>query len=460
MQTAVLILLWTMVLWRAPAALRPGGPAKQRPLWFTFAALTVAMTLRLPDVMTTLDGHTGVNNLSTLLKHLLGVLAAASLLEFVFGMTRPDNRSGQRLRLAVTGTVMAVLVALFAVMPRETEVADFYETSAGSVTATGYLLVFFGFLGSAMAAAAWLFWGSSRHAGAGWLRTGLRILGAGTAAGVAYAVVRATYLVLRLTTRADDPARDATVSDTTDVLKHVAIALIVIGSSVPAVGVAWQSARYWAHLRRLRPLWHDLTAAVPEVVLDERLRRRELRLRLHRTVVEIRDALLALQPHVTTAHRDAAEEAATAAGPTGTDRRAVAEAGWVELARAAKLAGHPPATTVQRRDPGGPDEDGDGSSSGVRRPGDAPHDLEAEARWLRRVEAARHTPQVRDFTAAHLPSTRSPETPTPGRGTSEAPASEAPAPEAPAPEAPASEAPAPDAPVSGDRSSRQETASS
>ncbi|WP_461027878.1 MAB_1171c family putative transporter, partial [Streptomyces sparsus] len=331
MQTAVLILLWAMVLWRAPAVLRRGGPPKQRSLWFTFAALTVAMTLRLPDVMTALDGRTGVNNLSTLLKHLLGVTAAASLLEFVFGMTRADSRVGRRVRLATAGAAQLVLIALFVAMPRETQVADFYETSAGSVTATGYLLVFFGFLGAVMVAAAWLFWGSSRHAGAGWLRTGLRLLGAGTAAGVAYALVRSAYLVLRLTTSADHPSRDAAVSDTTDVLKHVAIALIVVGSSVPAAGVAWQSARYWVHLRRLRPLWSDLTAAVPEVVLHERLLRRELRLRLHRRVVEIRDALLALQPHVTSAQRDRADEIAEAAGLTGAARRTLADACWLEL---------------------------------------------------------------------------------------------------------------------------------
>lgn len=51
--------------------------------------------------------------------------------------------------------------------------------------------------------------------------------------------------------------------------------------------------------RRLRPLWHDLTAAVPEVVLPpDREDRRGSSARLYRMTVEIRDALLHLKQYV------------------------------------------------------------------------------------------------------------------------------------------------------------------
>ncbi|MFD0365981.1 MAB_1171c family putative transporter [Nocardia sp. GCM10030253] len=52
-------------------------------------------------------------------------------------------------------------------------------------------------------------------------------------------------------------------------------------------------------LRRLLPLWRDLTAAVPEIVLPPRTgHSRDPDSRLYRTIVEIRDALLQLQQYV------------------------------------------------------------------------------------------------------------------------------------------------------------------
>ncbi|WP_340377092.1 MAB_1171c family putative transporter [Streptomyces sp. SS7] len=380
MSTAVLVLLWMVAVWRAPSAVRS---SKQRTLWVAFAALTLSMTLRSPTIMHAIDSGSGVNNLSTLLKHYLGITAAAAVLEFVYVIARPQSRAGVRRRMAVVGTTMAVLTVLFAFVPRRTEATDFFEHSAGSVPATVYLLVWLSYLATAMVMATRLFWGSSRHAGAGWLRTGLRLLGAGTAVGVTYALSRSGYLVLRLTDAAG-PSSDASASTVTDTMKLTGIGLILVGSSVPAAGVAWRAAQHWRYVRALRPLWQDLTGAVPEVVLGEELRRRELRMRLHRRVVEIRDAILALQPYVSAAQRDAADAAAPAA------RQDLAEACWIETARHAKLAGLVPYDTVQRRDVG-PAED------------HAALDLEAEAQWLQRIEAARGDDVVRNFVRTHGP---------------------------------------------------------
>ncbi|MEU7138187.1 MAB_1171c family putative transporter [Nocardia sp. NPDC046473] len=63
--------------------------------------------------------------------------------------------------------------------------------------------------------------------------------------------------------------------------------------------------------RRLQPLWRDVTAAVPEIVLAPppgRLNRRDSTARLLRVTVEIRDALLHLGPYLptNTAHSDGA----------------------------------------------------------------------------------------------------------------------------------------------------------
>ncbi|MEE1929529.1 MAB_1171c family putative transporter [Streptomyces sp. TRM 70351] len=397
METAVLVLLWCVVLWRAPAAARV---PRQRALWLTFAALTVSMTLRLPEVMRAIDGGTGVNNLSTLLKHLIGITAAAALLEFVFGVTRPGRDRGRRLRIAAAGATWAALAVLFALVPRTAEAEEFFETNAGSGAATAYLMVWYAYLGLAMAVAALLFWSAARHARAGWLRAGLCFLGAGTAAGVGYALVRAVYLVLRLAGTVGAGA-DPGVTHSTDVMKHAAIVLILVGTTLPAVGVAWRAAGHWRDLRRLDPLWRHLTAAVPEVVLHEELGRGELRMRLHRRVVEIRDALLALQPYLGAEEYERADAVAAGSGLTGSARRALADACWVEAAREAKLAGHPPAP-AGRRPEAGPDAGPDAFEADLGDLGNL-SDLDAEAAWLRALETARHRPAVRAFTAAPRP---------------------------------------------------------
>ncbi|MCK1795566.1 hypothetical protein MTQ01_05995 [Streptomyces sp. XM4193] len=383
---AVLCLLWSMVLWRAPAARRI---PRQRALWVTFAALTLAMTLRLPAVMDVVDGGTGVNNLSTLFKHFLGITAAAALLEFVHSITRPDSADGRRRRLVATLVALVALTLFFFLMPRESQAEDFFEANVGSGAATAYLMVWFGCLGTAMATATALFWGAGRQAAAGWLRTGLRLLGLGCAAGVLYSLLRAGYLLVRLVGTAD-AGTDAQVAEVTDLLKHAAIVLILLGTSIPAAGVAWRGWQQWRHLRRLRPLWAELTAAVPEVVLDEGLRRHELRLRLHRRVVEIRDALLALQPYIDPDRRAAAREAAADAETEESERRILADACWVEVARHAKLAGREPGSAPARE----PDD-------GATPVWGSLDDLESEARLLIRLEHARHRATVREFVREH-----------------------------------------------------------
>ncbi|MEV6554605.1 MAB_1171c family putative transporter [Nocardia sp. NPDC051756] len=60
--------------------------------------------------------------------------------------------------------------------------------------------------------------------------------------------------------------------------------------------------------RRLRPLWRDVTAAVPEIVMspDDGLTRRDTTARLLRMTVEIRDALLHLGPYLPAGSESAA----------------------------------------------------------------------------------------------------------------------------------------------------------
>ncbi|MET8774554.1 MAB_1171c family putative transporter [Nocardia sp. NPDC004654] len=91
------------------------------------------------------------------------------------------------------------------------------------------------------------------------------------------------------------------------------------------------------YCRRLQPLWADLTAAVPEIVLETRRDhngRIDPAIRLHRMTVEIRDSLLHLKRY-----SDSPGDLAAAGGDPRISARRIAEA------IATKAAGHPPSTS-------------------------------------------------------------------------------------------------------------------
>ncbi len=329
----VLALLWAVTLWRLPAAVRV---PRQRALWTAFASIAAASTLGEPGVVDHVDRLAGIHNLSTLGKNLLGIVGSAAILDFVVAIARPGALPRARRALTVLAAVsMTAMSVLFALAPRPTEVGDFYQANVGSVAGTAYCMVFTGCLGVAMTVATWLFWGYSRHAGAAWLRSGLRLLGAGTALGALYSLLRAALMLLGFLRPG---VVDATASTVADVVENAAIALIIVGSSLPAVGVLWRSVRDWRALRRIQPLWAELTGAVPDIVLDARSHLTP-RVRLHRTVIEVRDAVLVLSSYVPEHVRRQAEHTADLSGVQGDRRAALAEAIWLRTACAAKLDG-------------------------------------------------------------------------------------------------------------------------
>ncbi|WP_280254143.1 MAB_1171c family putative transporter [Nocardia abscessus] len=91
------------------------------------------------------------------------------------------------------------------------------------------------------------------------------------------------------------------------------------------------------YCRRLRPMWADLTAAVPEIVLERRRDhngRTDPAVRLHRMTVEIRDSLLHLKRY-----SDSPDDLAATGGDPHISARRIAEA------IATKAAGHAPSAS-------------------------------------------------------------------------------------------------------------------
>ena len=92
---------------------------------------------------------------------------------------------------------------------------------------------------------------------------------------------------------------------------------------------AWLWSAYW----RLYPLWDVLRQAVPEIELPTEVGMRwNIRYRLHRRVIEIRDAQLVLRPYAQADVLGLASAAAKSSGLFPDRAAAVVEA--VEIGRA------------------------------------------------------------------------------------------------------------------------------
>lgn len=130
-------------------------------------------------------------------------------------------------------------------------------------------------------------------------------------------------------------------------VQGAAVITIVAGITAPAWFPAlaplgrqgWLWAAYW----RLRPLSAAVRQVVPEVTLPRPPGvRRNIRYRLDRRVIEIRDAELALRAYAPPQVASRAEAAARSAGLDPGQAVAVAEAAVIAAALAARRAGHPP----------------------------------------------------------------------------------------------------------------------
>ncbi|WP_329582336.1 hypothetical protein OG500_20660 [Kitasatospora sp. NBC_01250] len=381
----VLAMLWLVTAWRLPAAVR--NP-RQRMLWTAFAGVTVMVTLGLPGLTAWVDTSTGLPNVVVPIKHVIGLVACAAMVAFVAQTARPDLAPRlRRPQLAVLLAAQSGLVVCFALIRQDGEVTDFYQAYPGSVPAALYALIVAGYLGSAMGVTSWLFGTYARRAGAGWLRSGLRVLAAGSAAGLGYSVLRVCQVLLELDARPMFLPASLLYG-----IEWLAIALVLLGSSMPAVGVALAALRAWRTVRRLQPLWASLTAAVPEVVLTAPLGRSP-RVLLHRRVIEIRDAALVLAGHADDELRARADRAATADDAAPGSGEALAEALWLRVTCAQRLAGRVPAGGAVA-DP--PELTAAAGSF-------AELDFETETRRLLRLAAAYHSPAAEAFTRAESP---------------------------------------------------------
>ena len=100
--------------------------------------------------------------------------------------------------------------------------------------------------------------------------------------------------------------------------------------------LAWLWSAYW----RLYPLWHLLRQAVPEIELPREVGLRwNIRYRLYRRVIEIRDAQLILWPYSSTAVAGLAAAMARESGLPSDKAAAIAEAALIRSALRSRVHG-------------------------------------------------------------------------------------------------------------------------
>ncbi|MET9013961.1 MAB_1171c family putative transporter [Streptomyces olivaceoviridis] len=327
-QTVLAITLWAVALWRAPS-LRHSR--KQRAISLAFLSLAAAMTLEVPAVSTRIDSLTGVGSTGYLLKHMLGLVSAAAVLEFVIAVVRPRGFL-QRSRRVLEAACLALMATAFSLAPDDARVPDdIIVAHDSSGWALLHVAVFTLYIGSAMTVTAVLFVHAARHASDRWIRAGHSLLGLGGGIGILYALQRLVHL-------AHVAVGYATVADVqraesvSTILKVAAIAAITTGSCLSPISIAATALRQRRALPRLNPLWRGLSDAVPSVVLPISAGQAGTRLLLHRRLVEISDATLTLREYVPADLQHRAFDMAKNAGYPPRARSAVAEAAWLKTA--------------------------------------------------------------------------------------------------------------------------------
>ncbi|WP_346774619.1 MAB_1171c family putative transporter, partial [Streptomyces sp. ADI98-12] len=181
----------------------------------------------------------------------------------------------------------------------------------------------------AMVVATWLFLGGVRHSRTLLGKAGLGFLGLGTLLGSLYALQRIVFVTVQLASGTSYPALENLLSTT---LKQATVLSVAVGVCLPPLSVAVEYVAAWSTLRKLRPLWVQLTEAAPYVVLATSVGRWRVRFRLERCVIEVEDACLALREYVSVDMHTKARRFVRQEGVAAQLSDAVAEACWLRAA--------------------------------------------------------------------------------------------------------------------------------
>ncbi|MFH8789095.1 MAB_1171c family putative transporter [Streptomyces roseoverticillatus] len=324
--------MWLAVILRAPAAMRS---SEQRPLWLAVLGAAAAVSFHLQWVNNLIYQATGPTHLTALARNLFGVVTSAAVLDFVLRAVR-GRYTYQLYGLAVL--IMAALTWLDLSAPPHLPHAVPAVGDPAPSTAYWVVLIIVN-LGTNTVCATACWWYSRGSLDLA-LRVGLRLFGLGAVFAGLYWLFNTTYIAVRL----------SWIPSVTPLLMGCYAFSRASAICVPLGTAATLALRRVRILWQLWPLWRDLVESVPDVRLMQThqsglglLRFSDpLDLRLYRTVIEIRDAILDLRAYIPQAVLDDVQDHMEFDNSPPDEMDPRITACWLRIARYAKAGGAPP----------------------------------------------------------------------------------------------------------------------
>ena len=299
------------------------------------------------------------HDLGRLLSNVSTMIAGFATLALPITLSQPLADARRRIRryllaLAVCAGGMVVSFVMAAPLPET--LGDFGGLYAARPELLVYIVLFLAFLGTALGELLILSARYSRLARRHpWLRTGLVLMGTGSALGLAYLAEKALYVFTQAAHLpppfAGNQGCHSLLSPPQCVfsvtLPVAYVLLTATGATLPVWGEAlngqFRYYRNWRAFQELRPLWAAMHDAFPQVALDQPAEgpRWDLSFRLYRRVIEIDDGRLLLRPYMSAAVTEAATTAGIALGLRNRDLQAAVEAAEIAAALIARRSGAP-----------------------------------------------------------------------------------------------------------------------
>ncbi|NVK76993.1 hypothetical protein HG542_04900 [Streptomyces morookaense] len=338
---------WAIVGYKARAWFRDRGNVDLGLTALMTAGVPVVFLFSAPSVYRAFDRLTGVANLAMVFLYSAVVLFASGATVLLLRWTsRGDEEAHTRaaarswFAVAVVAVAWAAAIVCFAVgRPDAVEhPRDFSTAYADAPGVVAFLVLYLAVFGTSLAGLGWLCPRYARRIGRSWLSKGLRTLAAGCWLGLLYCLCKLTGFVLSW---AGHEAYWLS-NGVAPMSASVAALLVLLGFSLPALG---PRAAAWRRLRRLQPLWEEVTAHAPEVTIEEsrwsgRWPFADLEWRANRRMAEIRDIQRGIRRHVEPMTLDVARRQAQDAGLDERRLAAVVEAAALRRGLANQVTGH------------------------------------------------------------------------------------------------------------------------
>ncbi len=324
---------WTIVAYKARAWLRDRANADLGLTCVMTAGVATVFLFSAPSLYIGFDHLVGVANLAMVFLYSSLVVFATGALILVLRWTGRDSDAARarvarraRVLVAAIGGAWAVAVVSF-LLGRPDSVEHPRDLSTAYASAPGvvcFLVLYLAIFGTSLAGLGALCPRYAAQLGRSWLARGLRILAVGCWLGLVYCGCKLVSFGLSW---AGVDARWL-ANGVAPLSASVAALLVLTGFALPAAGPRVSA---WRRLRRLKPLWREVTAQAPQVTMAQSRWASwwplaDLEWRANRQMAEIRDVQRGIRRYVEAETLDLARAKAREHGYDARRLAAVVEA--------------------------------------------------------------------------------------------------------------------------------------